>query len=57
MDAATLDKLKKNPFYKMSGKQKEEAAKIERPMVEFGVPPIQNSTPVIHPTLERKKKK
>lgn len=37
MNELTIKKLKSNPHYKMSDKQKEEASKINRkPMVEFG---------------------
>lgn len=44
----TLEKLKQNPHYKLSQKQKEELNDKEiNPMIEFGVPPV-------HQHLERR---
>ncbi len=55
MDEATYQKLKKNPFYKFSGKQREEENEFNRrPMIDFGNPPIQNTTINRHETLIRK---
>jgi len=51
MNRDTLERLARNPHYKLSAKQKEELAKIDRkPMVEFGVPPIHNTDLPIHET-------
>lgn len=44
MNQQTLEKLKKNPFYKLNAKQQIELHNVERkPMIEFGVAPIHNS--------------
>lgn len=51
MNIQTLERLAKNPHYKLSAKQKEELARHKRkPMVEFGVPPIHNTDLDIHET-------
>lgn len=51
MNRETLERLARNPHYKLSAKQKEELAKIDRkPMVEFGVPSIHNTDLPIHET-------
>lgn len=48
MNKETLDRLKNNPHYKLSSKQKEEAKSIERkPMKKFGDVEIHNNTPPI----------
>lgn len=48
MDIKTYEKLKKNPHYKLSEKQKKEAEKLENePMITFGKLPL-------HPNLKRK---
>jgi hypothetical protein len=57
MDAETLEKLKNNPHYKMSAKQKEELRQLERkPMVEFGVPPVHNTSFGHEVEMEKKKR-
>jgi hypothetical protein len=41
MDIQTLQKLSKNPHYKLSPAQREQLSQVERkPMVEFGSPNI-----------------
>lgn len=44
MNKQTLERLQKNPFYKMSPSQKAEAQSIDRPpMVEFGSVPTHSN--------------
>lgn len=59
MEEKTLKKLKQNPFYKLSDKQKEEASTIDRrPMIEFGSPNLHNQSFEKHETkVYRKNKK
>lgn len=41
MNRATLLRLKNNPHYKLSAAQQRQLDELERkPMVEFGVPPV-----------------
>ncbi len=58
MNIHTLEKLEKNPHYKMSLKQKAELAKSKRkPMVEFGgIKKHDNKLP-IHPTGPKRKRR
>lgn len=45
MDRRTLERLKKNPHYKMTPKQEEELAYMEKtPMVSFGKVPTHDNS-------------
>lgn len=52
MNLQTLERLEKNPFYKMSQKQKEMLARLraeqESGMVEIGGIKIHNNMPKVH---------
>jgi hypothetical protein len=51
MDKKTLEKLSKNPFYKMNAKQLTEfESKTRKPMVSFGVPNINKNKFAKHET-------
>lgn len=56
MNESTLERLKNNPHYKMSEKQRREYGKSRQTMVTFGVPPINNHVVEKHPTLKKEGK-
>lgn len=50
MDEKTYKRLKNNPFYILSAKQKAQMAEYERqPMIQFGQPDINTNEFTIHP--------
>lgn len=53
MNKSTLERLNKNPHYKMSEKQRREYEQSYKKMVTFGVPPINNHVPKKHPKLKK----
>lgn len=62
MNKSTLEKLKQNPHYKMSEKQRKKMEEEERePMIEFGEANIHNHNIPIHQTqkspLKRRSRK
>lgn len=64
MDKKTLEKLAKNPFYKMNAEQLTEMEKVNRkPMIMFGTPNInknqfaKHETNVVKSKYENKKGK
>lgn len=46
----TLNKLKNNPYYKISAEQGQDPAADRRPMIEFGEPEKHDSTIPLHNT-------
>lgn len=58
MNIQTLQKLKDNPHYKLSPKQKAELEKSKRkPMVEFGGVKRHDNKLPIHPTSPKRKRR
>ncbi len=59
MNDKTLEKLSRNPHYKMTSKQKNQLASIrpEKPVIEFGVPNYHANEPELHNTKVNKKKR
>lgn len=57
MNQATYDRLRSNPHYKISERQKASIATEKRSsMIEIGRPPIHNQNLPIHETLRRRQK-
>lgn len=61
MQLSTIEKLMKNPHYKLSAKQRQDLADQQRDeMIEFGVPPLHRSGFETHQVqyspMRRKKK-
>lgn len=58
MNEKTLQKIKKNPYYKMSKDQKIQLSEIERkPMIQFGEPNLHDNSFAKHDVSVVKRRK